>query len=207
MHVDDADELRGRPEPPAAGRVDLLDPAGLDPAQRALYDRITQGPRRTQQGQVPITDDEGRLLGPFGLMLLAPGIGEAVQELGAALRFRGTMTARARELAILAVAVDAGSHFEWWAHERAARAAGLTTGQLQQLLDREVPDGLDEQERCCVETVTALRRTGGLTDDAHRRAESVLGRAGLAELVWLVGYYGTLALALEVFRPPLPAAD
>jgi hypothetical protein len=30
------------------------------------------------------------------------------------------------------------------------------------------------------------------------------GPLGLAELTWLVGYYGALALALAVFRPALP---
>jgi hypothetical protein len=33
---------------------------------------------------------------------------------------------------------------------------------------------------------------------------AVLGREKLAELTWLAGYYGTLALALAVFRPELP---
>jgi 4-carboxymuconolactone decarboxylase len=202
--MEDRSELHGIPAGAHAPRVELLRPAELDAEQRALYDRITQGPRRTQKSHVPIADEEDRLLGPFGLMLLAPGVGEAVQELGAALRFRSRMTARARELAILAVAVTVGSGFEWWAHERAAAAAGLTREQLQQLLDRQVPAGLDEQESCVVATAVLLVTGRGLEDAAYRDAESLLGRAGLAELVWLVGYYSTLALALEVFAPPGP---
>ena len=200
----DPGELRGVPVSSTGPRVELLHPAELDADQRALYDRITQGPRAGQKAQVPIADDEGRLLGPFGLMLLAPGVGEAVQELGAALRFRGSMTPRARELAILTVAVGLRSGFEWWAHERAALAAGITAAQLQAVLDGESPEDLDEQERCVVDTAAALVRDRGLAEDAYRRAEELLGRDGLAELVWLVGYYSSLALALEVFAPPGP---
>ena len=199
--MDDTRTILGRPEPPASHRVTVPGPDDLDPAQRALYDRITQGPRKSQQGVVPIADAEGRLLGPFGLMLLEPSVGEAVQEVGAALRFRGRLSTRCRELAILVVAAHARSHFEWWAHEKAALAAGLDPAQLQQLLDGEIPDDLDEAERTCVEVAVALRRDGALADDAFTAASAILGEAGLAEVTWLVGYYGMLALALEVLRP------
>jgi len=199
--MDEPTTILGRPEPPTGRRVTVPGPSDLDDDQRALYERITQGPRRSEQGLVPIADPEGRLLGPFGLMLLAPSIGESVQELGAALRFRGALTPRSRELVILVVAAHAGSHFEWWAHEKAALAAGLDPSQLQRLLDGETPEGLDATERCCVAVAFALRREQGLSDEAYADAKATLGEAGLAEVTWLVGYYAMLALALEVLRP------
>lgn len=197
-------ELHGRPTsgPP---RGDLHDPAGLDAAQRALYDAITQGPRGTQAGRVPVTDESGRLLGPFDVMLLAPRIGDAVQRVGAAVRFGG-LAARTRELAILTVAATIRSGFEWWAHEPAALAAGLSAAQLQQLLDGEVPDGLDDRDRAVVTAAGIMARERRLGDRDYAEAQRVLGREGLAELTWLVGYYGMLALALEVFAPPNPLA-
>jgi 4-carboxymuconolactone decarboxylase len=83
-------------------RLDLMAPAELSPAQRALYDAITGGPRTSQAGIVPITDPEGRLLGPFAVMLLSPEVGNAVQQLGAKIRFGTALTGRER--AILSVA-------------------------------------------------------------------------------------------------------
>jgi 4-carboxymuconolactone decarboxylase len=85
-------------------RLDLIAPAELDPAQRALYDAITGGPRASQAGTVPITDADGRLLGPFAVMLLAPEVGNAMQQVGAKIRFGAALTGRERELAILSVA-------------------------------------------------------------------------------------------------------
>jgi 4-carboxymuconolactone decarboxylase len=43
-----------------------------------------------------------------------------------------------------------------------------------------------------------------LSDEDYADGVAALGRARLAELTWLVGYYGALALALAVFRPELP---
>ncbi|WP_432828603.1 carboxymuconolactone decarboxylase family protein [Dactylosporangium sp. CA-092794] len=154
---------------------------------------------------MPITDGSGRLLGPFGLMLIAPEVGDAVQQLGAALRFRSGLSPRVRELAILTVAVAAGCEFEWWAHEQAALAAGLTVEQLQSILDGAVPDGLSDAEREAAGVSLALSRRRRLDDAEYAAAQRTLGTATLAELTWLVGYYGTLALALEVFAPASPA--
>jgi hypothetical protein len=69
---------------------------------------------------VPITDSDGRLLGPFAVMLLSPEVGNAVQQVGAKIRFSTTLTGRERELAILSVAGVLRSDFERLAHEPAA---------------------------------------------------------------------------------------
>ena len=201
------DDLTGRPGPAGPPRVPLLRPDELDAEQSQLYADISGGPRRSQASVVPLTDEDGRLLGPFGLMLLAPRVGSAVQALGAALRFDGSLSPRSRELAVLTVAAHRGSEFEWLAHERAARAAGLGSEQLQSLLDGEVPAGLAVAEEVVVRTVRRLLVEGGLDDEGHARAVAALGTETLAVLVWLVGYYGMLATALATFRPPLSGAD
>jgi hypothetical protein len=43
-----------------------------------------------------------------------------------------------------------------------------------------------------------------LSDQDYSDGTAALGAERLAELTWLVGYYGALALALAVFRPVLP---
>ena len=185
-------------------RLALTGPADLDEAQRALYDAITGGPRASQAGTVPVTDEAGRLLGPFAVMLLSPGIGDAVQQVGAKIRFAAGLTGRERELAILAVAGELRSDFERLAHEPAARQLGLTQAQVNAVLSGQVADGLTGRETlaCRLARVMTARRT--LPDDDYEAGLAALGRERLAELTWLVGYYSALALALEVFRPDLP---
>ena len=100
----------------ADSRIKALTPAELNVEQQALYDSIVTGPRAQGPQLFALQDDEGRLNGPFGLMLHVPGLGSALQELGSAVRYRTAMTARIREIAILTVAAATESEFERYAH-------------------------------------------------------------------------------------------
>ena len=185
-------------------RLDLLPPAELDPAQRALYDAITGGPRASQAGTVPITDADGQLLGPFAVMLLSPEVGNAMQQVGAKIRFGAALTGRERELAILSVAGVLRSDFERLAHEPAARALGLAQEQIDAVLAGQIPDGLSADEVMVGRLARAMTADRTLSDAEYADGIEALGQQRLAELTWLVGYYGALALALAVFRPALP---
>jgi 4-carboxymuconolactone decarboxylase len=202
VHVvpEPAAELAGRPRQPGPPRIQPARPAELDEERLALHALIANGPRRSQS-RIPLVDDQGRLLGPFGPMLFSPRIGTAVQQVGAALRFDRDLPPRLRELAILTVASHAESEFEWAAHEGAARDAGVTTDQLQSLLNGTLPDNLDVAELCALKTTRALLTDRTLDDDLYHEALTELGQDTLAALVWLVGYYSMLALALATFRP------
>ena len=185
-------------------RLDLIAPADLDDAQRAVYDAITGGPRASQAGTVPIVDESGRLVGPFAVMLLTPAVGNAMQQVGAKIRFAAALTGRERELAILTVAGVLRCDFERLAHEPAARKLGLTQDQVNAALSGRVPDGLADSEAlvCRLAQVMTAERT--LPDGDYGVGVAVLGRERLADLTWLVGYYSALALSLAVFRPFLP---
>ncbi|MCG8927602.1 carboxymuconolactone decarboxylase family protein [Lentzea sp. CC55] len=183
-------------------RVPRLLPADLTSAQRELFERITTGPRA---GAVALTDVDGALVGPFGLMLLAPHAGGALEGVGAALRTDTELTPRMRELAILTTAAHRRCAFEWTSHTAPALAAGLTREQLDELITGQVPHDLDDAERCAVLTTRSLLTDGSLDDNAYEHAAHVLGVTALAVLVWLVGYYAALATALAVFRPIIGA--
>jgi 4-carboxymuconolactone decarboxylase len=185
-------------------RLDLIPPAELDPAQRALYDAITGGPRASQAGTVPITDADGQLLGPFAIMLLSPAVGNAMQQVGATIRFGTALTGRERELAILAVAGALNSEFERLAHVPAARGLGLTEPQIDAALAGRAADGLSADEAMVGRLALAMTVDRTLSDDDYSAGLEALGQERLAELTWLVGYYSALALALAVFRPVLP---
>lgn len=193
------DDLVGRPLAGPA-RTHPLARAELDPEQAAVHDAVATGPRAAQ-ARVPLVDDQGRLLGPFGVMLRSPRIGGAVQQVGAALRTDPDLPPRLRELTIMTVAAHTRSEFEWTAHEAAARDTGLTTPQLQALLDGAPPPDLTDAERCAVELVRTLLSAHAVPDELYARARAALGERRLAALTWLIGYYAMLAGALAVFRP------
>ncbi|GAA3581709.1 carboxymuconolactone decarboxylase family protein [Nonomuraea rosea] len=172
-------------------RLRRTPPHQLSPEARALYEKITSGPR----GRFMV-DPAGGLTGPFNAMLLSPPVGDPLQELGAAIRYRSSLTDRARELAILVVAGHQDSAFEQAAHEPIARDLGVTEEQLQTLRAGSPPALADPAEAAVVAVARALVAKGDLDDEEY----AVLGERALFELTTLVGYYTTLALQLRVFR-------
>lgn len=186
----------------------------MDAQQRDLYDRLTTGVRATGPQHVRLTADDGSLDGPFDAFLRQPAVGRRLQALGAAIRFETGLSPRCRELAILVVAAAWRSEFEWYAHARIGRAAGLTDGELAAVRDgaggphAEVPGAWpDPVEAMVVRAARALVAAGDLDDALYGEALEALGETHLFELVALVGYYAALALQLRVFRVPAPDGD
>jgi 4-carboxymuconolactone decarboxylase len=172
-------------------------PDELGPEQRRLYDAIVGGPRSGPVGE------DGRLRGPFGPMLLSPTVGDPLQALGAALRYRSTLSGRAREIATLLVAHRCDSAYEWAAHAVHGRAAGLTDSEIAALLTAD-PAPADEVEAVVVRATVSLLDDGDLPDPLYADAERLLGVSGLFDLVTLVGYYRMVAVVLAVYRIPPP---
>jgi alkylhydroperoxidase family enzyme len=189
------------------GRLPWFHPDELDAERRAVYDAIAGGPRAAGPQVFRLTDDRGRLEGPFNAMLASPGLGMALQELGAAVRYRTALTDRSREIAVLTLAALRRSDFEWYAHERVGRRAGLTEEELAALRAGRAPATLSDVERAVLDVSRSLAVDGDLDEQAYATAEAVLGQDTLVELVLLVGYYDLLALSLRVFRTPLPAGE
>ncbi|HTX02020.1 MAG TPA: carboxymuconolactone decarboxylase family protein, partial [Acidimicrobiales bacterium] len=152
----------------------------------------------------PVTDELGRLQGPFNAMLVSPKVGLALQAVGAALRFESGLAGRVRELATLLVAAEARCDYEWLMHEGLARSAGVSDEELASLREGGVPPTLSDDERLARQVVLELARQQRLGDDLLERAHHVFGERGIVELVDLVGYYQLLAMGLQVFRTPLP---
>nr|MDT0660438.1 carboxymuconolactone decarboxylase family protein [Micromonospora sp. DSM 115978] len=187
-------------------RVHRFRPAELDPAQKALYADLTSGSRATGPPGVQVAEPDGRLTGPFNAMLLNPVIGDALQKLGATIRYHGALSARSREIAILTVAARLGSAFEWRSHEPVAVGAGLTDRELRalrDLADPELTDAdpelTDPEEAAVTRGAALLLGDGPVSDEDYRRLADALGQAKLFELSTLVGYYRLLARQMVLF--------
>lgn len=184
-------------------------PGDMSEEQAAVYRSISGGPRAAGPQLFALTDSERRLRGPFNAMLLSPPVGAALQAVGAAVRYRSSLSDRVREMAVLLVAAHWGSAFEREAHEAVGRACGLTEEELDSLRSGVLPDVTDPDETTALRTTASLLRSGSM-DDEYRTAVSAIGERGLFDLTTLVGYYATLALQLRVFAgeegKPRPSA-
>lgn len=189
------------------GRLPWPKPDELDESQRAVYDKIVGGPRASGPAAFQLTDPEGRLEGPFNAMLVNPPVGDALQKLGAAIRYRTGLSARAREIAILVLAQARQSDFEWYAHARVGLLAGLTAEEIDELAQGRTASTFSHAELIVAAVVRALLESRDLDDDLSARASELLGQSNLYDLVVLVGYYDLLALSMQVWRTPLPAGE
>jgi len=180
-------------------RIPLMPPAALDAEQRTLYDAIAGGPRAAGPQHFALTAPDGALLGPFNAFLLAPELGDALQRLGAAVRYATRLPPRIREGAILLVAARWDSAFERHAHEGVGRSVGLTDEELDTLACGEVPETGDAVEVAALRLARALA-AGDVSDDEWAAWGPLVGERTVFELTTLVGYYATLALQLRVFR-------
>lgn len=164
---------------------------------------IADGPLNERQQRVKeqiLAGPRGRLVGPFRILLHAPGVEGALHPVGEYLRFRSTLANDVRELAVLATAVHWRCAFEWEAHEPIALAAGLTEDDLDNLRQGRAPARESPALRAAHEVACAIHRTGRVPDPVFDRAVSVFGREALLELLVLCGYYSTLAMVLNTAR-------
>ena len=187
-------------------RLTAATPEQLHGDAAALYAAITGGPRAQGPQHFALTGPDGSLNGPFNAFLLSPPLGTALQEVGAAVRYRTGLSARVRELAILVVAAHWNSAFEQHAHEAVGRAAGLHDDELVAIRERRPVSLADPAEAAAVAFCRALL-DGDVDDAGWASARAHLSETTLFELTTLVGYYATLALQLRVFRVDAPASD
>ena len=182
-------------------RLAVLSSEEMTPEQLDLYREILSGPRGQGPRAVALSSGAGGLAGPFNAMLYAPPVGHALQELGAAIRFRTELAPRIREMAILVVAQVWDSAYERASHEPIGRDAGLTDQEIEALGGGTDPGFVDKQEQVAYLVVRALTGPAAdLDDQEYDTAVAVLGERALVELSTLVGYYATLALQLRIFR-------
>jgi 4-carboxymuconolactone decarboxylase len=188
-------------------RLRPLSPDELDDEQRALYERVSGGPRAAGPQRFRLTADDGSLTGPFNVFLHAPGVGAALGAVGEAIRYGTGLPPRLREIAILSVAGHRGSAFERYAHERVGRAVGLTEGEIVALRELGDLEFADRQESAAYAFCRQALVHRTVDDDVYRTAVDHLGERAVVELTALLGYYDALALLLSVFEVGVPVDD
>ena len=172
-------------------RLPKLEPAQLNPEQRALWDKIASGPR-------------GGVRGPYFALLHAPRLCAEFEPVVRFLRFECSVSERLRELSILVVARHWKSQYEFFAHASIAKRAGIPPEVIDAIRTGRSPEFVQDDERTVYEFVHELVTTGFASDGHYRAAHRLLGDTAVVELVALVGQYGAVALILNAFEIDVP---
>ncbi|SFZ84846.1 4-carboxymuconolactone decarboxylase [Devosia enhydra] len=137
----------------------------------------------------------GKIGVPFLNLLPQPALAEKVADVGAWLRFEGTLPADIRELVTLATAAHWRSPYEWTGHARLGLAAGLEREALRTLAEGGTPD-LPPDQALALAAARAILASGSLDDARFVALAGRFGREGAIELVTLCGYYSLLAMVI-----------
>jgi 4-carboxymuconolactone decarboxylase len=171
-------------------RLPPLDAAALTPEQRAAVEAF----RRTRKGLEPF--------GPYVPLLRSPEVMQLCAALGHYLRHECALGHRLTELAILITARSHHQVFEWSVHAVEAEKRGLAAGIVAAIGEGRRPDGMDADAALVHDAAVELERTKGLSDTTYAALLARFGEQGVVDLCALAGYYGLLALVLNVARTP-----
>jgi 4-carboxymuconolactone decarboxylase len=175
-------------------RLAPLDFDGLTAEQQRVADAIRSGPR-------------GGLRGPFEAWLRSPGLADHAQQLGAYCRFGAALPEDVKELAILLTGKHWKAQFEFWAHSRLARAAGLAEEVIEAVRTGARPALARDDLSTAYEVVTEYFGTNRLSRTTYDLALKTFGERGLVDLIGIVGYYGLVSMTLNVFEVAVPEGE
>lgn len=188
------------------GRLPLSDREALQPAQKELFDWLTDQAVPWAEGagfQAGI--ESGQLIGPFNPALLTPAISKAFFEFVLVEHENTSLSQRAREIVILSVGAVWQAPYELYAHRAVGRHVGLSDDEVRTLAEGGLPKDLSDTETVVHRVARALSVEHRLDDALYRDAEELLGANGIMDAVMLTGIYLTVCAILNAFETPAPS--
>ena len=182
-------------------RLPTLPPDQLTAEQRALYDRNIE---QIAHGFTAFTTarDDGALLGPWGVFLHEPAVGQAHYDLIGAVTAMKRLAPSAKQVAIIVVGARFKAAYELYAHAATAAAEGMDAAKIAMLAAGGRPFDLTPEEACAFDVATALLDGGVLPGATYRAARDLLGQGALTELVLWIGTYAQVSITLNAFDVP-----
>jgi len=187
------------------GRLPLADPAALNPSQREIFDRMaTRIVPWANDAHFKSTAEDGRFIGPFNPALLNPAIAAPFLDLQFAEQVHSSLSARVREVVILAVGAVWQADYELYAHLAVARKAGLSEEAARAVAAGRIADGLSYDELIALRLTQQLSTSHRVDESLYREAENSFGAKGLIDIAFLIGIYHSVCATLTMFAIPAP---
>jgi 4-carboxymuconolactone decarboxylase len=164
-------------------RLADVDETKATPLQREVLQRVAKG-----RGRVPT---------PYRVWLHCPEIADGMETIGTYLNTESSLSDAEIEIVILSVAAFWHSPYVLENHTRHSRKAGLEESAIAAMRERRKPEFTVERQRLVGDFVWAALEKKPLADTDFATMEREFGRRGIAELLLLIGYYSSVALAMK----------
>lgn len=164
---------------------------------RVAFDRGSLSSRQEEVLE-RLVGARGKVLTPYKIWIHAPGVAEGMEALGTQLNTASSLPEAEREVAILATAAFWRSPYVIRAHERHGLRAGLAPEVVEALAAGCRAAPAEPRLRAVADFVADALAGASVADEDFARYEAALGRAAMAELLALIGYYTAVALAMRL---------
>lgn len=172
-------------------RIPALNPEAMSAAQRAAYEEIINGPH-------------GKVVGPYPVWLQSPELARRGRALSEVIRFNSSLPPRLMELSILLTGWHWKAEFEFYAHARLARKAGVDEAVIAAIAAGRRPAFQNADEEIVYDLSMESLEAKRVSDGTHARAVAAFGLPAVVELVATIGYYCMVCVTLNAFQVPLP---
>jgi 4-carboxymuconolactone decarboxylase len=142
--------------------------------------------------------------GPFNVLLRSPEMGDIAQQFGASMRFKSSIPPKLNEMAIIITARHWTSQYEWYAHHRAALAAGLSPAIADAIAAGKRPTGMQKDEDTVYTFCTEILTTKQVSDATFKVTKDAFGEKGVVDLIGVMSWYQMVSMLLNTDRYPLP---
>ena len=151
----------------------------------------------------PKGENRPKGLNALGVLARHPQLSLAYNTFSGQIMYGSTLSARHRELLVLRVAAVRDAEYEWRQHVASAGDNGVGPDEVVRVpLGPDAPEW-SELERALLRAVDELLSDALIADDTWSTLAGELDEQQLMEVVFTVGAYDTLAMALRTFGVPL----
>ena len=147
----------------------------------------------------------GRLLTPYKIWIHSPRLAAALETIGTFLNKGSSLTEREVELIICIIANHWKGEYVWTVHVKMCCDLGFPQSVFDAIRAGQTPQLDKERERAVFDLARISMQPGGGSDEVFSRADKLLGRNGVAEVVALLGYYTSVVMGMKLHRVPVPA--
>jgi len=149
--------------------------------------------------QLQKTGQFGRVLNIFRTLAHHPKLMKRWLVFGNHVLVKSTLDARERELVILRVGWRCRAEYEWGQHVVIAKGCGISGEEIQRVQDGPDAPGWDPFERTLLRAVDELHEHAKVGDTTWKELAQRYGTQQLMDLVFTVGQYTLVSMALNSF--------
>jgi len=146
-----------------------------------------------------IAGSRGSVSGPYGILLHSPDLAARVAHTGAYVRFDFDMPDSLKEVVIITTAREIKSQYEFAAHARLARKAGVSEETIRAIAQGTAPEGLSGEEELLVRYTRELLGDHKISDATFNAVRGRYGDRGVVDLTALIGHYLLVGQVLAAF--------